>query len=208
MVILASGSEWRRELLGWLEIPFVVEESGFDERSVEESDPEALVGTLAVAKARAVAGRLNEGLVIGSDTVVALGEEEETEIIGKPKDLEEAREILEKLRGRAHKVYTGVAVVEVETGEIRVEVVESEVSFRDYSDKELEAYLESGESIGKAGAYQITGGASRLVEDVVGSVTSVVGLPLIETAALLEEFGVMIPVRVAQVIADKTGYLS
>ncbi len=204
-LVLASESKWRKELLEWLELEFEVMPSGFDEKLVECEEPEELVATLAAAKAREVAGRVEEAVIIGADTVIVLEVARESEIIGKPKDIDEAREILKKLRGKTHQVFTGVAVIDSVSQDMRVEVERSQVSFTSFSDKQLEEYLETGESLGKAGAYQVTGEAEVLVADVAGSITSVIGLPLVTAAEMLEEFGVSVLVPVERTILDKTG---
>lgn len=203
-VILASGSEWRAELLTWLGVEFEVMESGFDEGLVQADEAEELVASLAAAKARQVAKGVKEGVVVGGDTVVVV----DGEVIGKPRDLDHAKEILLKLRGRDHRVLTGVAVIEVETGECRVEVEETRVKMSEFGEKELKAYLETGESMGTAGGYRITGGAERFVEDLEGSFTNVVGLPLVVVTELLEGMGVIVPVDPREVIMRRTKYSS
>lgn len=211
-VILASGSEWRRELFSWLEVPFEVEVSQVDESVVKGDDPEETVVTLASMKAQAVVGRLNDGLVnqdaenvivLGGDTVIVLG----GEVIGKPDGLSGARETMMKLKGRSHEVFTGVCLVDIETGEKRSEWEKTEVVFRDFSDRELDEFLDSGEWEGRAGAYQITGMARAFVADIKGSMTNVIGLPLKLTADMLEDFGVRVPVKVAEVVYGKLGVL-
>lgn len=228
-LVLASGSAWRKELLSWLKIPFEVVVSDFDESKVKTKDPEELVATLAAEKALAVGKRLIErgGLiggsllkeqepvgdvaslvVIGADTVIAFPDElvGDVIILGKPKDLDHSREILQRLRGAEHAVYTGVAVIDPDTHEQRVEVDRSVVRFRDFSSRELEEYLKTGESLGRAGAYQILGAAMKLVENIEGSITNVVGLPLARTVGMLEEMGVVVSVDVRQIVEAKTGY--
>jgi len=202
--VLASGSFWRKELLSWLRVPFEVEVSDFDEESVEIGEPGQLVVALALAKAEKVARQLKSGLVIGADTIIVV----DGNVVGKPKDVEHAREILNQLNGCSHEVYTGVVVIEVETGKKLIESQKSVVWFKDLSDKKLEKYLGSKEWVGKAGAYQLIGKAKELVADVEGSVTGVVGLPLRKVAELLKKFGVEILVDVGKVIKEKTGFES
>ncbi len=222
-LILASGSERRRELLSWLGLPFEARESGFEEQGIAADDVHILVGTLALAKAETIVDQVKQEAfplaklekevdplriepiyVLGADTVVYL----EGEVMGKPKDLDHAREILTKLRGKMHKVFTGVALVEALTGKQKTVTEESSVKFRDYSDVELENYLASSEPLGKAGAYMIQGLGKNLAQEVKGSMTNVIGLPLVRVVELLAEFGVKTAVDVGKTIERKTGYLS
>ena len=222
-LVLASASARRKELLGWLGIPFEVQESGFDESGVEADTAELLVSALALAKAQAVADQIKAEkypsiqlekevtpqqveavYVLGGDTIVALKDE----FIGKPRDLSHAREILQKLRGKTHEVYSGVALVEALTGRQKTVTDKSAVTFRNYSDEELEDYLATSESLGKAGAYMLNGKARVLVEDFSGSITNVIGLPLLKVVDLLENFGIGVKVDVGKTVRKKTGYLS
>lgn len=199
-VVLASQSFWRKELLSWLGVEFEVVESGFDEGAVKVEDPVELVKVLAVGKAMMVAQGINEGVVLGADTVVVIRDEIENSdrvwgdlrILGKPDDLDHARDILSQLRGRKHKVYTGVAVVDAGSGEVSVDVDVTKVGFRNFSDEELEDYIATSESIGKAGGYMILGKAMGLIDSVEGSVTGVIGLPLQMVKEMLERFGVRV----------------
>ena len=207
-VVLASGSFWRKELLVWMGVSFEVRVSGFDERVVKEAHPPKLVAMLAFGKAMAVGDRLREEygtveetVIIGADTLVWA----DGEAIGKPENLDEARVILNKLRGKFHEVLTGVAVLGA-GGEKLVEVDRSRVAFRNFSDQEREDYLASGESLGKAGAYMILGGAKGFVESVEGSVTGVVGLPLGRLKKMLARVGVETVVDVSAMLKRRIGY--
>jgi septum formation protein len=144
------------------------------------------VRRLALDKARSVAARLGEGVVLGADTIVVL----EGEALGKPADPEEARAMLRRLRGREHKVITGVAVVDARSRREASTTVVSRVRMADYGEADIEAYVASGEPLDKAGAYAIQGRGGALVAGWEGSFTNVVGLPLDETARLLAAFGV------------------
>jgi nucleoside triphosphate pyrophosphatase len=144
------------------------------------------VARLALSKARAVASRMGEGVVLGADTVVVI----DGRVLGKPVDLDDARAMLRRLRGREHEVITGVAVVDARTGRSRSAAVESRVRMAEYGEGEIEAYVATGEPLDKAGAYAIQGRGGALVAGLEGSFSNVVGLPLEETAALLAAFGV------------------
>ena len=146
------------------------------------------VARLALDKARAVAARVREGIVLGADTVVTI----DGEPLGKPADPDDARRLLRRLRGREHEVITGVAVVDVRTGRAERTAVTSRVRMADYDERALEAYVATGEPLDKAGAYAIQGAGGALVAGYEGSYSNVVGLPLAETARLLTAFGVAV----------------
>lgn len=159
--------------------------SGIEE-VLEGAPTPAAVAALALAKARAVAGRVGEGIVLGADTVVVI----DGDALGKPADRDAARAMLRRLRGRAHEVITGVAVVDATNGRSEATAVLTRVVMADVSDAELEAYVASGEPLDKAGGYAIQGGGAALVAGFAGSYSNVVGLPLRATATLLSAFGV------------------
>ena len=174
--ILASASPRRRELLAELIPNFTVIPSQADERIEETLAPDKLVLRLAKLKAEEVAFRAeNAGkIVVGSDTVVAFGEN----VLGKPKDEEDAFRMLKMLSGKAHTVYTGVCFSLVKAGEYRCDVAvdKTEVYFNELSDEWIRAYIKSGSPMDKAGAYGIQDGG--LVKEIKGSYTNVVGFPL------------------------------
>ncbi len=186
-MILASESPRRRELLGRICSGFRVVPSGIDE-VLEGVPTEATVAALALAKARAVAGRVGEGIVLGADTVVVI----DGDALGKPADAEQARAMLRRLRGRTHDVITGVAVVEAAIGRSETTAVVTRVLMAAVSDARLEAYVAGGEPLDKAGGYAIQGEGAALVAGIVGSYSNVVGLPLAATATLLAAFGVTV----------------
>jgi septum formation protein len=144
------------------------------------------VAALALAKARVVAARVGEGVVLGADTVVVI----DGIALGKPVDQQDARSMLRRLRARAHDVITGVAVVDPGTGREETTAVVTRVAMADVGDEVIEAYVRSGEPLDKAGAYAIQGRGAALVRGLTGSYSNVVGLPLAATARLLRSFGV------------------
>ena len=146
------------------------------------------VGRLALRKARAVAGGRRAGLVLGADTIVVV----DGEPLGKPTGPADAAAMLRRLRGRAHEVMTGVAVVDAATAREATETVSSRVRMRPYSEAEIDAYVATGEPLDKAGAYAVQGAGAALVEALEGSWSNVVGLPLAATARLLRRFGVVL----------------
>jgi septum formation protein len=185
LLVLASASPRRRALLASLCPDFRVVPSEVEESLAAGALPDA-VARLALTKARAVAARLPSAVVLGADTVVVL----DGEPLGKPRDAEEARAMLHRLRGRAHEVMTGVAAVHAASQRARSLTVVSRVSMANYSGRDIDDYVASGEPLDKAGAYAIQGRGGALVAGLEGSYTNVVGLPLAETARLLAAFGV------------------
>jgi septum formation protein len=192
-LILASASPRRHELLRALCPAFRVVPSDLDETLAAGPLPDA-VAALALDKARAVALRQGEGVVLGADTIVVI----DGEALGKPADADEARAMLRRLRGREHEVITGVAVVEARSGRLRTIAVVSRVRMAEYGEAEIEAYVATGEPLDKAGAYAIQGLGGTLVAGLEGSYSNVVGLPLGETARLLAAFGVPVSVPPAR----------
>jgi septum formation protein len=188
MLILASASPRRRELLAGAGLAFEVVPANVDETMRPGETPEEHVERLAREKAGAVAGRLAPApmrLVLGSDTVVVL----DGEVLGKPRDAAHAEALLARLAGRTHRVLTGVAVAASGGPALRSRVVESRVRMRTASTAEIRAYVATGEPLDKAGAYALQGEGRRFVASVEGSETNVIGLPLEETLALLRAAG-------------------
>lgn len=184
-LILASGSPRRRELIARLGYPFACRTSGLDEEKVEAPEPSMLASRLARMKARRVAGEVPSGLVLGFDTLVCL----DGRILGKPTDRHDARQMLRALRGRTHDVITAVAAVEAASGREETAVVLSRVRMRRFGQSVLSRYLDTGDSLDKAGAYGIQTAGAGLVESFSGCYFNIVGLPLCELARLLDRFG-------------------
>ncbi|MBD9427528.1 septum formation inhibitor Maf [Pseudomonas sp. PDM15] len=184
---LASGSPRRRELLVQIGVPFVTLIASIDETALPSEPAERYVERLAREKALAGLAALEQSqtaVVLGADTSVVL----EGRILGKPENRAEALATLAALSGREHQVLTAVALASVERIESRV--VTSRVRFRPLRPGEAEAYWDTGEPCDKAGSYGIQGLAAVFVSQIEGSYSAVVGLPLCETAQLLEEFGI------------------
>ena len=172
MLILASKSPRRKELLKQIGIPFVVVVSDAEEVSGNSWTPAALVVENAKRKARAVAEKYPDSPVLGADTVVS----SEGKIFGKPKDKDEARKMLTALSGKMHEVTTGLALIN--RNEIRTTSVTTKVFFDTMTKADIDAYIATEESMDKAGAYAIQGKAARFIEKIEGSYSNVVGLPL------------------------------
>ena len=156
--------------------------SGVDEQRLVDESPEVFVVRMAMAKAIAVANGSEDGcLVLGADTVVVV----DGEVLGKPRDTEDAISMLRRLSGRSHEVLTGVAIIG--GADRRTAVATSRVTFVDLDDGTIGAYVATGELMDKAGAYGIQGIASRFVDRVEGSYTNVVGLPMAVVDHLIKE---------------------
>lgn len=183
-LLLASNSPRRRQLLalgGWA---FDVYASNSDESLLPDEAPAAYVRRLAEVKALAVAGRAHpEQLVIGSDTSVVI----DGEILGKPVDAHDAHQMLRRLRGRTHQVYTGIAVLRPRDGKLLTDVCITDVPMRNYTDEEITAYVASGDPLDKAGAYGIQSPYFQPVARMDGCYASVMGLPLCHLTVLLRE---------------------
>ena len=173
-LILASASPRRREILAGLGLSFQVQPACGEEK-VKTEDPAEAVKELALQKAREVAERTEDpALVIGSDTVVA----SRGKILGKPRDKEEAFQMLRELQDASHMVYTGVAVVDTVTGETVVHFAEgTKVSMYPMTEEWIWRYIETGEPMDKAGAYAIQGGCMPYIREIHGEYTTVVGFP-------------------------------
>ena len=186
-VYLASRSPRRRQLLRQIGVAFEVVESEVDETVRRCEDPRALVERLARAKAQAGARAVAEmrtAPVLGADTVV----EQDGEILGKPRDRAHTEEMLSRLSGRCHRVYSAVALCDGCT--VRIRVSRSEVCFRPLDARERRLYCESGEAVDKAGAYAVQGIGATFIARLCGSPSGVMGLPLLETAELLRDAGI------------------
>jgi septum formation protein len=179
-IILASSSPRRRELLLQLGLDFDVFSPDIDETVKAEEDVACYVERLACEKATAVLDRFPDAVIIAADTSLGI----DHQILGKPESKQHAFEMWALLSGRQHCVYTGVCV---RTKEQKLSiVVRTEVEFQHLSLVDMENYWATGEPLGKAGAYAIQGIAARYIPKIIGSYTNVVGLPLFETAKLLQ----------------------
>jgi len=188
-LVLASASPRRLDLLRQIGLePDRIDPADIDEIPLPKETPRRLAGRLARGKAEAAAGRWPGAFVLGADTVVAQGRR----LLGKAESEAEARSWLKLMSGRSHRVLTGVAVIAPD-GRSALRVAEARVRFKRLTEREIDAYIASGEWRGKAGAYAIQGRAGAFVIAVQGSYTAIGGLPLYETAALLQGLGFRAP---------------
>ena len=191
MIVLASASPRRRELLARAGLRFAVDPADVDESLAPGLDPRTAALELAERKARAVALRRADGAwVVGADTVVALEEPGGWRLLGKAADEAEARAMLRALSGTRHAVVTGVAVARAGADELAADAETTWVTMRPLDEREVEAYVASGEWRDKAGAYAIQETADRFVTRLEqGGFDNVVGLPVERTLALLRSVG-------------------
>ncbi|MCG8515608.1 MAG: Maf family protein [Halanaerobiales bacterium] len=187
-IILASNSPRREKLLKQLGLSFTIVPSKIDEKSYADLEPEVMVQELAGAKAQEVAELVEETVVIGADTIVLA----EQHILGKPRDQEEAFQMLWRLQGKKHRVLTGLAVYDTKSGRLLVDYDRAEVYLRKMEEREITAYIGTGEPMDKAGAYAIQGLGGIFVEGLVGSYYTVVGLPIHKLVLMLKEFQIKV----------------
>jgi septum formation protein len=184
-LVLASASPRRLALLGQIGLkPDLVVPADIDETPLKDERPRQLALRLALAKGQAARAGQANAFILSADTVVACGRR----ILPKAETREEAEACLARLSGRIHDVLTAVAVTAPD-GREASRLVESRVTFKRLSLQEMEGYLASGEWQGKAGGYAVQGQAGAFVTELTGSYSAVVGLPLYETASLLEGLG-------------------
>jgi septum formation protein len=181
MLVLASASPRRQELLRNAGISFVVQAADIDETPLDDEKAEQCARRLAREKALAVARLRPQDRVLGADTIVVV----DGAILGKPRDAADAARMLRLLSGRTHEVITGVCLVE--SGEARIASEITVVTMNELSDEEIQAYVASREPMDKAGAYAIQGMASRWIPRIEGDYSNVVGLPVALVYRMLRE---------------------
>ena len=188
-LVLASQSPRRLELLKFLGLQFDVVPSRIDENS-DLKDPAEFVKTLAVEKATDVVDQLKSAhaghsLVLGADTIVVLN----NEILGKPTSREDAYQMLMRMSGRCHRVFTGVTLIDNESGNVETRHEMSSVYFRSLDPAEVRCYVKTNEPMDKAGSYALQGTASAFVEKIEGCYTNIIGLPIPLTVKMLRAVG-------------------
>ena len=184
-LVLASASPRRRELLAGLGLNFQVMPAGVVEESRAGESPQEMTARLSQVKAQAAASRIDSGYVLAADSTVVL----DGESLGKPSDCDDARRMLRLLRGTSHRVTTGVTVIDSVSGRSLTDTMTSEITLRDFSDEELEAYVLSGAPLDKAGGYGVQDETLRPAESWTGCYSNIVGLPLCLAEQMLEKVG-------------------
>ena len=192
MLVLASNSPRRKQLLALTRLTFTILPAHVDERIVPGEKPADYVHRVAKEKAQVTAGLLDkpytqDTYVIAADTAVV----DDFDILGKPVDAREAENMLRKLRGHHHQVYTALAIFQPWNGEMLGDICLTDVPMRDYKDEEMRVYIASGDPMDKAGAYAIQHNGFRPVEHLEGCFANVMGLPLCHLTRSLARVGIL-----------------
>ncbi|MBS3810534.1 MAG: septum formation inhibitor Maf [Halanaerobiales bacterium] len=185
-VILASSSDRRKKLLNRIGIKYTAMPSKLNENNYNFDNPIELVEGLAFAKASEVADFVEDALIISADTIIVFDDK----MLGKPKDKEDAFQMLKKLSNNKHQVYTGLAVILTDDQKHYVGHDMTEVFMREIDDKEIESYINTGEPMDKAGSYGIQGKGGIFVEKIIGSFFTVMGLPIHQLSTVLKNFNI------------------
>jgi septum formation protein len=183
-IILASKSPRRAQLLNQVGLSFKIVPSHIDESKYLSSSPIQTARKIAVAKTKSVAQKYRSGIIIGADTIVVINRK----IIGKPKDKQDARNLLSTLSGKTHRVITGIAVLDAQTNRVKQGHSITAVTFRKLTQKEIDEYIDTGDPFDKAGSYGIQGKGALFVERISGDYFNVVGLPLVLLFRLLKSY--------------------
>ncbi|WP_338091195.1 Maf family protein [Pelotomaculum isophthalicicum] len=183
--MLASSSPRRSALLEQIGLNFRVIVCDLEEHTPPGLQPFEVVERLAARKAMFVADRLTEGIVIGADTVVVW----RGQLLGKPSCEQDAVEMLKRLQGSAHEVFTGVALVDAGNNKVEVSHEKTRVIFRPLDEEEIRRYVSTGEPSDKAGSYGAQGIGAIFIERIEGSYTNIVGLPMSKLSLMLKKFG-------------------
>ena len=182
-IILASKSPRRREILENTKVRFSIKESQIDEIIKADESPKETVMRLAYEKALDVANNNKESLVIGADTIVVIN----NKILGKPKNEEEAYEMIKLLSGKTHYVITGFALINLSLNKRVIDCEVSQVTFKELSEECIKDYINTKESLDKAGAYGIQGYGGLLVKNIQGDYFNIVGLPISKISDCLKD---------------------
>ena len=181
-IILASASPRRKEILENTNIKFDIISSSIEELILGGESPCQMVMRLAFEKGIDIASKHKSDLVISADTIVVL----DNNILGKPKDEEEARQMISNLTGRTHQDITGISLINLENNKKIIDYVVSNVKFKKLSKDDINDYIKTKESLDKAGAYGIQGYGAILVEEIQGDYFNIVGLPISKLSDLLK----------------------
>lgn len=184
MIILASKSPRRKQLLSMMGLEFAVQTADIDETMDKSQTPAHEVAAVSARKAVKIAAQHSKDVVVAADTIVVI----DGKILGKPKDEQDAARMLRLLSGRTHTVYTGLTVCA--DGKSSTETVATAVTFRALTDAEIDAYIKTGEPMDKAGAYGIQGYGSMFVSHLDGDYFCVMGLPVCRLSSMLRQAGV------------------
>ncbi len=182
-IILASSSPRRKDLLKQIKLPFEIIPSEIEEDiSKLIGNPSEKAEQLAYQKASDVAKKVQKGIVLGADTIVVIDDD----ILGKPKDSEDAYNMLKKLSGKEHEVITGICLIDLDNDTELIQHETTIVQFAELDDEKIRAYIKSGEAFDKAGSYAAQGVGAIFVKAIKGCYSNVVGLPLTRLSNMLE----------------------
>lgn len=187
-IILASASPRRKELLEKIGLKFEVEPSNYAEDMHSKLSPDEVARSISLEKAKAVAGRHKNAIVIAADTFIVF----RGKILGKPNTQAEAKRMLMTLKGKSHSVITGFTILDSDQNKVLTKSVETIIHIRNLTSEEVDAYVKSREPLDKAGAYAIQGLGSVIVEKIEGDYFNVIGLPLSALVEGLKEFGIRV----------------
>ena len=187
-IILASASPRRKELLKKIGLKFKVELSNYEEDIPSGLEPHELAQKISLEKAKVVASKHQNVIVIAADTFIVFG----GQILGKPHTEKEARKMLEAISGKSHSVITGFSIIDTSKNKTLSKSVETKIYLRKLTLAEIDAYVKSKEPLDKAGAYAIQGLGAVFVEKIKGDYFNVIGLPLSALTEALKEFGINI----------------
>lgn len=185
-IILASKSEWRKKLLEQIGLKFEVRESEYEEDMQTIKDPHALVKFLALKKAEDVAKHYDDAIIIGADTFVIFNDK----FIGKPKDVQDAKNTLRNFSNKEHEIVSGFAIIDTKKNIIINDLGKALVKFKDLTEEEINDYVATGEPLTKAGSYALMGLGSVLIDSIQGDFYSVIGLPLNKIYLELKKLGI------------------
>jgi len=218
MLVLASNSPRRRELLSFTGLQFRVMTVEINESVLPSESPSSYVSRLSKEKAQTVSKKINNGvdsntLIIAADTAVVdtLNQNDPSnqssyEILGKPTDTEDAERILRRLRNRSHQVLTALTILSPKTGKSHTEVIDSQVMLRNFSDKEMHSYIASGDPFDKAGAYAIQDPIFKPVIHFHGCFANVMGLPICHLSRILAQFDLCPAIFIHQACQQNLNY--
>jgi septum formation protein len=188
MIILASTSPRRKQLLEQLGLPFTVVPSNVVEELNSHYPLEKQAEFLSLQKAQAVAAQYEDAIIIGADTIILF----ENELIGKPKDKKDAKKLLAKFSGKSHVIITGFTILDAKTKKTITKSVKTKIWFRELEESEIDSYIEKEKPFDKAGAYALQDLGAIFIEKIEGDFFGGVGLPLFTLAKELKHFGVTI----------------
>jgi septum formation protein len=185
-IILASQSPRRKKLLEQIGLKIKVVPSNIDEKLNPRLRPKGQAEELSLEKAKTVAQKYTDSIIISADTLVDIN----GDILGKPKNIDEAKRMIKKLQGKTHTVITGFTIMDTKSKKITTDSVETAVTFRKLTDKEIKTYISKEKPLDKAGAYGVQGIGATLVASITGDFFNIVGLPLSTIIPALKKFGI------------------